>query len=352
MTGRPGAAYPPVMDDLLERALEDGPRLRSRVEAFLGPAPRNVPDFWEPGVGEIRYISVPGAEIRVIRVRPDHPRVRPDHPRVRPDHPRVRPERPEALRPVVLVPGWGTTPEGFRGFYGPLHGKAELYYIETREKNSSRIRGRRPEMSPVRSALDIRTALDAAGLTGGDYILAGTCWGSALILEGMIRGCLDPPTALLADPMHTLWFNKAFLRWISPWIPAFAIRAVRPLLRQALVGDLKDGAQKQRTFDFIDGADVWKWKKSAEAAWDFELFGRLGAVKREVFVLNGTGDKVHDPRNYPRVAAELPGGRFLRMPLDEAYREGMFGAVALEFARVGAGDGLPAGLTEFERAVR
>lgn len=338
MTAPPGAAYPPAMDDLLERALEDGPRLRSRVEAFLGPAPRNVPDFWEPGVGEIRYVPVPGAEIRVIRVRSDHPR--------------VRPGRPDALRPVVLVPGWGTNPEGFREFYGPLHGSAEFLFIETREKNSSRISGRRPDMSPARSALDIRAALDASGLTGQDYVLAGTCWGSALILEGMIRGILDPPTALLADPMHTLWFNKTFLRRVSPWIPAAAIRAVRPLLRQALVGDLKEGAQKQRTFEFIDGADVWKWKKSAEAAWDFELFGRLGAVRREVFVLNGTGDKVHDPRNYSRVAAELPAGRFLRMPLDESLRERMFGTVALEFARSRAEDGLPAGLAEFERAVR
>lgn len=327
----PVAAYPPAMDDLLERTLQDGPGLRSRVEAFLGPVSGDVPDFWAPGVGEIRYVPVPGAEIRVIHVRPD---------------------RPKARRPVVLVPGWGTTPEGFREFYGPLHGEAEFLFVETREKNSSRILDLRADLSVERAALDIRAALESEGLAGRDYVLVGACWGSAQILEGLIRGILDAPTVLLADPMHTLWFNKTFLRRVSPWIPAAAIRAVRPLLRQALVGDLKEGAQKRRTFEFIDGADVRKWKKSAEAAWDFELFGRLGAVRREVFVLNGTGDKVHDPRNYPRVAAELPAGRFLRMPVDESLRERMFGSVALEFARARAGEGLPAGLAEFERAVR
>ncbi len=326
------------MDDPWETALEDSPGLRSRVESFLAPAPGPAPDFWSPLTGRVSYVPVPGAEIRVIRVRPDHPRVHPD--------------RPEACRPVVLVPGWGTNPEGFQGFFGPLHNRAEFYFIETREKASSRILGRKPDMSPSRSVRDIRAALDQVGLTGRDFVLAGTCWGSALILEGLIRGILDAPTVLLADPMHTLWFNKTFLRRVSPWIPASLIRAVRPLLRQALVGDLKEGEQKRRTFEFIDGADVWKWKKSAEAAWDFELFGRLGAVSREVFVLNGTGDKVHDPRNYPRVAAELPAGRFLRMPVDEALRERMFGTVALEFARTAAEDGLPLRLAEFERPVR
>lgn len=319
------------MDDLLESALEDSPGLRSRVESFLAPAPGSAPDFWAPPLGRVSYVPVPGAEIRVIRVLP---------------------ERPETRRPVVLVPGWGTNPEGFRGFYEPLHGRTEFLYIETREKNSSRILDRRTDLNVERAALDIRAALDAAGLAGRDYVLVGACWGSAQILEGLIRGILDAPTVLLADPMHTLWFNKWALRWITPLIPAAAIRIIRPLLREVLVGDLKDGEQKRRIFDFINNADVGKWKKSAEAARDFELFGRLGAVRREVFVLNGTGDKVHDPGNYPRIAAELPAGRFLRMPVDEILRERMFSTVAREFAGVGAREGLPARLAEFERRVR
>ena len=319
------------MDDLLESALEDSPGLRSRVESFLAPSPGPVPDFSIPPLGRVSYVPVPGAEIRVIQVLP---------------------ERPETRRPVVLVPGWGTFPRAFQEFYKPLHGKAEFYYIETREKTSSCILDRRTDLSVERAALDIRAALDAAGLAGRDYVLVGACWGSAQILEGLIRGILDAPTVLLADPMHTLWFNKWALRWITPLIPPAAIRIIRPLLRDVLVGDMKDGEQKRRIFDFINSADVWKWKKSAESARDFELFGRLGAVNREVFVLNGTGDKVHDPRNYPRVAAELPAGRFLRLPVDEALRERMFSTVAREFARVGAEEGLPASLAEFERAVR
>jgi hypothetical protein len=69
-------------------------------------------------------------------------------------------------------------------------------------------------------------------------------------------------------------------------------------------------------------------------------------------VLNGTADKVHDQSHYPRIARELPGGRFLFLPVDESRRERMFAAVALRFARQSAADGLPASLAGFEKPVR
>ena len=303
-----------------------------RVEELLAPDGRQAPEFWAPGVCRELYVTVPDAEIRVFHSRPSGP---------------------PARRPIVLVPGWGSIPQGFQGFYELVHGKAELYYLETREKLSSRIRGRKPDMSVGRSARDIQAALEALGLAGKrDFVLVGTCWGASMILEGLLTGVLDAPTVILADPMHALWFSKWVLRWVSPLLPTAAVRLLRPILRQALLGDMKETAQKQRTFAFVNSADIWKWKKSAEAARDFELFGRLPTVGRELFVVNGTADKVHDQRHYPRIARELPGGRFLYVPVDEAHRERMFAAVALEFARRSSADGLPASLAGFEKKVR
>ncbi len=109
---------------------------------------------------------------------------------------------------------------------------------------------------------------------------------------------------------------------------------------------------KRRAMSFVYGADLWKWKRSAEAARDLELYGALDSVRQEVVILNGTRDKVHDPLDYPRVAAEIPRGRFLFMPAEENRREMLFGTAAVELARVGAADGLPDTLTRYERCVR
>jgi hypothetical protein len=320
------------MEQLMSLALKADEAYRRQVEELLGEDGQAAPEMWAPGVCRQVYVPVPGAELRVYHSRP---------------------ASPSARRPIVLVPGWGTIPEGFQAFYQGVHGQAELYYLETREKNSSRILGRRAELSVLRSARDIQLALQALGLAGTrDFVLLGACWGASMILEGLLAGELDAPTILLADPMHTLWFPKWLLRWVSPLLPSGAVRLLRPILRQALLGDMKESAQKKRTFAFVNSADIWKWKKSAEAAREFELFGRLHSVRRELFVLNGTADKVHDQTHYPRIARELPGGRFLFVPVEESRRERMFAAVALEFARQSTADGLPKALAAFEKQVR
>ncbi len=323
MTGR---------QELFAQALASGPAERARVKAMLGQADRASPGFWEPEEGVELRVPVEGADIRVFACRP-----------------RV----PVETRPVVLVPGWGVTPEGYQAFYESVRGKAEFYYIETREKGSSRVAGKSPDMSPAQSARDIASALSSLGLAGKrDFVLSGVCWGSTLILQGLLDGVIDAPTIVLGDPMHRLWFPRWLLQYAAPVVPAFLLGAARWLFALAMIGDMKEKTQKARNYAFVRAADPLKWKRSGHAARDLELFGTVGRIGREVFVVNGTNDKVHDQSHYPRLAAEMPRGRFLSVPTDESNRERMMGAVALAFARVSAADGLPPDLAGFEKRVR
>jgi pimeloyl-ACP methyl ester carboxylesterase len=322
------------MDDvaLFSAAITPHDGDRAAVDQLLSIGQPDAPRFWEPGGGgEAIIVPVDSAEIRVYHVKP---------------------ARPVARRPIVFVPGWGTNPPGWFDFTKAVHGRAELYYLETREKASSRILDRRTDMGVSQAAKDIGDAIGFLGLSGCDFLLLGACWGAAQVLQGLIDHSISAPTVLVGDPMHTLWFNKWMLRWISPFVPTPAVRLLRPIFAKALLGDMKEPVQKARDYDFVYSADFWKWKKSAEAARDFELHDALGGVNDEVFVFNGTSDKIHDPVHYPRIAGELPRGRFLFAPTVESRRELLFGAVALEFAKVSAADGVPLSLARFEKKVR
>ncbi len=301
------------------------------IQALLRTADRPAPPFWEPGASEEISVPVDGGRIRVFHFAS---------------------RDPSARRPIVMVPGFGATPAGFQDFYEAVRDRAEVYYLETREKASSMLDADRADMSVSRSARDLQQALAFLGLEGRDFVLLAPCWGAAIVLQGLIEGSLDAPTVVVADPMHTLWFPKWLLRFVSPLLPVGFVNVLRPLIARAMLGGMKEQKQRERAYAFVNGADVRKWKMSAEAARDFELFGRLGGIEREVFVFNGTNDRIHDQDNYPLIAAEMPRGRFIFMPTDEANRERLFGVAGLEFAHVTARDGMPPKLARFERKIR
>ncbi|GAH48159.1 unnamed protein product, partial [marine sediment metagenome] len=107
---------------------------------------------------------------------------------------------------------------------------------------------------------------------------------------------------------------------------------------------MREEVQRRRAEIFADNAEIWKWKRAADSVKDFELFGKVSDITKEVFVTNGTEDKIHDQINYPQIAAELPNGRFIYMKTDESRRERLMGFVSLEFCRVGKNDGIPPSL--------
>jgi hypothetical protein len=205
--------------DLLALSLVSTPDEVRKVSEMLRAAENPAPLFWERGVCEEIFVHSQGAGIRVLHSAGRISGVK---------------------RPIVLVPGFGATPPGFQEFYSAVRDRAELFYIETREKPSSRILDPWTDMSVRQSAHDVQKALAHLGLERGrDFVLMAPCWGASIVLEGLIKRVLNPPTVVVADPMHTLWFPKWVLRFVSPLLPVAFARSLRPLLAQVMIGNMK-----------------------------------------------------------------------------------------------------------------
>ncbi|MHA1453762.1 MAG: hypothetical protein ACTSRD_12950, partial [Promethearchaeota archaeon] len=285
----------------------------------------NVPNFWEMEEAEHIYVPVEDGAIRVIHIKPD---------------------KPLNKRPIVLLPGFAVPPVTFQDFYAVLHDNYEMYYLETREKSSSRIR-RFARMSVPKSAMDVGIALKFLGLDKRDFILAGTCWGSSIILQGLIDKTIDAPTIITQDPMYRFTFNKFMLNWIIPLMPPVLIFALKPIFKKARVGKMKEEYQMKRVQATIDDAVPWKWKNSAVHSRKFLLYGNLHKVEKEVLVVNAIHDYLHDPVNYPNIAQEIPKGRYFQLKGVENKREYILGLICREFSKVSKGE-IPDSMKQFE----
>ena len=312
----------------LESTLDISPELEKQVHDMLAATERDVPNFWEIETTDSFYVPVNDGEIKVYHFQP---------------------ENPISKRPLIFVPGWGGTEIGFMDFYEVIHNKIECYYIETREKRSSRINRKTAKLDMSQKAQDIQDVIDYLNFNEKDFVLYGTCWGAAIILQGLIDGTIKAPTYVVNDPMHTLWFPKWVLKYISPILPVFVVRIIKNIIKWLMLRTMKEETQKKRAETFVANAEIWKWKRAADSVKNFELFGNVSGIKEEVFVTNGTKDKIHHQTDYPKIAQEIPNGRFIFMKTDESQRERLMGLVSSEFCKVLKKEELPDSLSIFER---
>jgi len=277
---------------------------------------------------KITYVPVDDGEIRVIHVNP---------------------KNKISKRPLVFVPGWGVIPRNFDDFYEVLHEKIEFYYIETREKKTSRIKRFKAKLTMNQKAKDVGDALKYLGLANKkDFILMGPCWGGAIILQGLMDKTIKAPTIVTVDPMHRLWYSQFMLDYIGPILPVWLLYLMKPLLKWLKLRNMTEKVQKQRAEDLIKEAVMWKWKRAGFHCRHFELYGNLHKIDEEVFVFNATTDLIHDKRDYPKIAKEIPKGRFIYMETDESYRERMMGILGREFSQISSSEGIPSKFKEFE----
>jgi hypothetical protein len=331
-----GATYmqpnKPKDSDTYFPELEITPEQEQKAASMLNSVRQEAPNFWEEGVTDSFYLPVDEGEIRCFHWKP---------------------ESPVSLRPVVFVPGWGIPPVCYIDYFEVLYRRVECYYLETREKTSSRMDHRKVRMDLSQKAKDIGVVLDQLDLKGSrDFVLMAPCWGAAMLLQGLIDKTINAPTIITVDPMHTLWFPKWILKYIGPILPTFIVPLLKPFFRRALLGDMTEPVQQQRAYAVLEDAEVWKWRSAAIQVRDYELYETAHLIRGPVIVANGTNDKIHDQRDYPRIARLIPDSRFIYMKTGEENREYLMGLIALEFAKVRARDGIPESLQEFEKEVR
>ncbi len=292
---------------------------------------QSVPNFWEDNLCEQIYVPVIDGEILVYHYNP---------------------QNKISKRPLVFIPGWGVNPGGFQDLFVAIYTKVEMFYIETREKKSSNIRFWGSKFSMHQKAQDIHDAITYLGLDGTDYVLMGPCWGAAVIMQGLMDDKLTKaPTVVTVDPMHRLWASKFALKWIIPLIPTFFITILKPILKWVKLHNMQEPTQKHRANAFIADAVMWKWKRAAQQVNEFELFGNVGSIRKEVFIVNGTSDLIHDQRDYPKIAAEMPNSRFLFLGTDESNRELLMGVVAEAFTTITKDEGIPQSIEPFEKEI-
>jgi pimeloyl-ACP methyl ester carboxylesterase len=301
---------------------------KKAIQELLDKGRRDVPTFLDKGASEIIYVPIDDGELRVFHHKP---------------------EKQTTKRPVVFIPGYVAAPRTWVDFHVPHQGFGEYYYLETREKRSSKIKKtRQTTMTITQTAYDVGVALDNLGLTKKDYVLASSSYGGAVILDGLINQYFDPPTTFVHDPIVKWVWEKSINNILLRIVPMSILNAIRIPIAYIFTAGMKNKDNKRRMIEFARGLEPWKFKRCTLENNKFNIFDDLKKIKNEVFINTGPLDRYHPRLAYYEYAKEIPKGRFLFMNTVDEDRQLLAGVIGTEFVKITKEDGLPDSLKQFE----
>ncbi len=216
---------------------------------------------------------------------------------------------------VVFVAGWISRIEGWQEVLIEMTRNFIVYYIETREKVSSKIRGR-VAFSVEALGDDVVEIVRCLGLKENEYILFGSSLGATVILDFFRKLNVAPKCLILVGPnaaffVPIIWkiivflFYPRFYLLLKPFIKWY-LRTFRMRVDQ-------DYAQYEKYCRALDAADPFKLKKAAMAFWKYQVWGILETVRVPVLILGGSHDKLHEPENLKRMTDMLANACYVDM---------------------------------------
>ncbi|MBN2103606.1 alpha/beta hydrolase [bacterium] len=217
------------------------------------------------------------------------------------------PSRRQGFPAVVFVAGWVSRIEGWEHVLRDMTRDFPVYYIETREKISSRVpRGAKFDVYAIGD--DIVQAVDQLDLQDNQYLLFGSSLGATVIMDCYARLKTKPCCLALVAPnaefrIPFLWkviialFYPPFYFLLKPWIKWH--------LKYFRLNVKKDWAQYEKYCRTLDCADPKKLKSAAQAFSKYRIWEALKTIDAPVLLIGGSHDKLHEPENLKRMTEKL-----------------------------------------------
>ena len=182
--------------------------------------------------------------------------------------------------PVIFVAGWITLIAAWKHVLLEMTKDFTVYYIETREKISSRVQGK-TNYGVEDIGKDIVTLITHFNLKDKQYILFGSSLGASAILDCCRFLDRDPLCLVLIGPnavFRVPRFGKVIIRFFPPRLFLLIKPIVKWYLKTFRLDIKSDYEQYEKYCTNIDAADPWKLKKAIMKLWHWEGWDLLPEI--------------------------------------------------------------------------
>lgn len=216
---------------------------------------------------------------------------------------------------LVFVPGLVSLMAGWREVLLEMTKDFTVYYIETREKITSKVKGK-VDYSLEAIGQEIAALVSHFNLENLGYILFGSSLGATAILESTRFLEIDPLCLVLIGPNAVFRIPKFYRLIIRVFNPRFYL-VLKPVVKWYLktfrLDTEADYAQYEKYCQSLDAADPWKLKKTAIAFSRYEVWNLLADIDYPTLMVGASRDTLHEPENLKKMVSMMKNAVYLDM---------------------------------------
>jgi len=297
------------------------------IDNLITKYSRDVPYFAEKDICEEINVPIEDGELKVFHYIP---------------------KNNKGKRPILFAPGFGSSTWAWKDFVIPFYEKNEFYYLETREKNSSKIRrSRKSKFTNEQTAKDFGATIKYLGLDKKDFVLMGTSYSGGAILNGIAKKIFSAPTAIAFQPLKTYKKQRKITIIFFPF-PPFALNLFKHIFVWLVFLGMKNKEQKKRIKKYIVEGDAWKWRRGGIDNFNYDLEDALPLIEDEVFIFHGPKDRYHPDIVFEEMTKATQKGRYFHLNCANDKRQILAGIIGYEFTNVKKEEGVPESFKPFE----
>lgn len=216
---------------------------------------------------------------------------------------------------IVFVAGWVSLIDGWQIVLKEMTKEYTVYYVETREKNTSVVKGK-VEFTIDALGNDLGEVISHFGLKDGEYLLFGSSLGATTILNSCMHMPIKPLALILVGPnayFRIPRFGKALIKSFYPpsymWFKPY----VKWYLKTFRLDVKSDYAQYEKYCGALDAADPWKLKRAAIAFFNYSVWHILPLIDIPTLVVGASKDELHEPENLKKIVAQMKTATYIDM---------------------------------------
>ena len=225
---------------------------------------------------------------------------------------------------VVFVAGWISLIQGWKDVLREMTKDFTVYYIETREKITSRIHGKvRYDVGAIGS--DIVALVSKLGLEDEKYILFGSSLGATVILDCVQYLSKRPLCLILVGPNAVFRMPKFGMIIVILFYPGlyFVLKPfIKWYLKHFRLNVRADYAQYEKYCRALDAADPWKLKNAALAFSRYQVWNLLKNIDRPALIVGASEDSLHTPENLKRMVEMMQNADYINLKTNKNTHTG------------------------------